>query len=52
MNGGYTNDDYVILCIFLVKLNNFLINQNIRSDNKILPNTETVSDLSKCEQEV
>lgn len=33
-------------------LNYFLINQNVRSHNKILPSTETVCDLSKCEQEV
>lgn len=33
-------------------LNYFLINQNVRTHNKTLPSTETVSDLSKCEQEV
>ena len=45
----------MLLCYFKhfsVCLNYLLINQNVRSYNKILPRTDTVPDLSKYDQEV
>lgn len=47
-----TQTRLMLLSAFSVCSSYFLINQNVRSYNKILPSTETVSDLSKCEQEV
>lgn len=53
MRDGYVNDAVMLFRHFSVCLNYFLIKLKCKKlGNKILPSTDTVSDLSKHDQEV